>query len=69
MELSDRVRGRLYGLLIGDALGVPYEFQAAGIRHGFSGIPKRRISALADRDLVRPLEDQLVARWDRASRD
>ena len=30
-ELSrrDRIRGALYGLLIGDALGVPYEFQAA----------------------------------------
>lgn len=26
MELEDRVRGAMWGLLIGDALGVPYEF-------------------------------------------
>ncbi len=29
MALSSRIRGGLYGLLVGDALGVPYEFHAA----------------------------------------
>lgn len=29
MGLGDRVRGGLYGALVGDALGVPYEFHAA----------------------------------------
>src|SRR5450432_1002099 len=27
---EDRLRGGIYGLLIGDALGVPYEFHDAG---------------------------------------
>jgi ADP-ribosyl-[dinitrogen reductase] hydrolase len=30
MTRADRVRGALWGLLVGDALGVPYEFHAAG---------------------------------------
>jgi len=29
LTLSDRIKGGLYGLLIGDAVGVPYEFHAA----------------------------------------
>lgn len=29
MDRYDRVKGGLYGLLAGDALGVPYEFHAA----------------------------------------
>ena len=29
MENCDRLKGGLYGLLIGDALGVPYEFHSA----------------------------------------
>ena len=29
LDRSDRILGGLYGLLVGDALGVPYEFQAA----------------------------------------
>lgn len=28
-EISNRLRGGLYGLLVGDALGVPYEFHSA----------------------------------------
>ena len=28
-ELFSKIRGGLYGLLIGDALGVPYEFHRA----------------------------------------
>ncbi len=33
LTTSDRIRGALYGLLVGDALGVPYEF------HGPAAIP------------------------------
>src|SRR5688500_10766049 len=33
ITLADRLRGGIYGLLIGDALGVPYEF------HGPEAIP------------------------------
>jgi|MGYP001191485868 ADP-ribosyl-[dinitrogen reductase] hydrolase len=35
MNLADRIRGGLLGLLVGDALGVPYEF------HPAHGIPPR----------------------------
>ena len=34
----DLIHGGLYGLLVGDALGVPYEFQAAGSLPGFAEI-------------------------------
>ena len=27
--MNDRIKGGIYGLLIGDALGVPYEFRTA----------------------------------------
>jgi ADP-ribosylglycohydrolase len=37
MEVANRVKGGLYGLLIGDALGVPYEF------HPPSDIPARAL--------------------------
>ena len=30
MDLESRVKGGLYGALVGDALGVPYEFHSAG---------------------------------------
>lgn len=29
----DQVRGMLYGLAVGDALGVPYEFKSRGTFH------------------------------------
>ena len=29
----DQVRGMLYGLAVGDALGVPYEFKGRGAFH------------------------------------
>lgn len=29
----DKIKGGLYGLLIGDALGVPYEFRSAEQLH------------------------------------
>ncbi len=29
MKINDKIRGGLYGLLVGDALGVPYEFHSA----------------------------------------
>jgi len=54
LERSERIRGGLYGLLVGDALGVPYEFHDAseipdeheiemeppkGFRRAHSGVP------------------------------
>ncbi len=38
LDRADRITGGLYGLLIGDALGVPYEFQAASALPGFEEI-------------------------------
>lgn len=34
LSLEDKIRGGFYGLLVGDALGVPYEFQ-----HGLENLP------------------------------
>lgn len=28
MDIENRIKGGLYGLLVGDALGVPYEFHS-----------------------------------------
>jgi ADP-ribosyl-[dinitrogen reductase] hydrolase len=38
MDRTDRIAGGLYGLLIGDALGVPYEFQPASSLPGLEEI-------------------------------
>jgi ADP-ribosyl-[dinitrogen reductase] hydrolase len=38
MTRSDRVRGAVYGLLVGDALGVPYEFNAPEAIPAFEAI-------------------------------
>ena len=38
MEVIDRLRGGVYGLLVGDALGVPYEFHRASAIPPVAGI-------------------------------
>jgi ADP-ribosyl-[dinitrogen reductase] hydrolase len=70
----ERIEGGLLGLLVGDAVGVPYEFHdpldlpeaeppawgIAGLRDGVRGIPRRWLDALRGRTLVDPLLARLV---------
>ena len=41
MELKNKILGGLYGLLVGDALGVPYEFNPPGTLPGLNAIEFR----------------------------
>ena len=43
MKRFDRWKGGLYGLLIGDALGVPYEFHSAEQIPAFDRSEERRV--------------------------
>lgn len=55
LERSERIRGGVYGLLVGDALGVPYEFHDASEIPAECEIEMHRPEAFAALTLVSPM--------------
>jgi hypothetical protein len=68
VSLEDRIRGGLYGLLVGDALGVPYEFHSPSELPPLAriemqpppGIPQHWLRDLRGQDMVQPLLSPLL---------